>query len=520
MTEAVYGILINLIVYSACLNFYGRIKGEKLDNGKFYLVIALSGLYRFLLPASVETAIQIVISFIVVGGLLMLLEKKVSWVLLLTSFLMSYTLRILAMLSSVLLSVFIFTVLGNDLQRSRMGENFMLILTITITIAVLSAVISLDEKKKINLFMNAKHLEAKLVRNIVFVIGFLVVVLHTFIFTDFGFNLTSTLAFVFWGASTLLILAIISLTIFLIWHLNVEKKKQLRLEQQYKQLESENEAIELQFLELKTVHNDLYQEYGVVKSNHHAYKYIVPTLMNMQQDFIGELDKFADYSHAEKLKRIRDYADQIRLLSFQINNDLAIDHVDEALNRLKIPENWQALRGVFQKIMQVALTKDIYLSVYNHDEFLQNLDVPQSIYIRLLSNIVDNAIKESCKIDVAKRGEVKITLIEEDGYSGFEVRDAAAEFEISVLQKLGQRKNSTNGTGDGYAEIFNDLREVGASFMIREMKLHDNTSIKTISVIFDGHSMRLIDSPYRFYVLMDELAGTELEVMDIHVPRF
>ena len=514
----IYGVLINLIVYSAGLNFYGRLKGEKLTKGKICIITVINAVCRFLLPSFIVTTIQLIISFVLTGVFLKLLERKVSWLLLTTSFLMMHTLDVFATLLSMLLSVVTFTILGirNAQYLSRVGENSIFLLTIVTTALVLYMLIFLDEKKKINLALYAQHLKTNLVRNIIFMLGFLVIMLQAFLFTDLVINPTRTLAFIFWAVTSILVLIIIFSVIFLIRHLNIESRKQLELEQENKRLASEHEAIELQLLDFREVHDRLEQEYGVVTSNHHAYKYIVPTLMRMQQDFIMELDKFADYSHTGKLSRIRNYADQIRLLSTQINSEFAIDHIKVALNKLNIPDNWKALRFLFQELMQVALDKKVYLSIHNYDAPLEDLDdFARVAYIRLLSNIADNAIKESCKVNATDRDEVKITLFAENGRNGFGVQDGAEEFEISILKKLGQRKNSTNGTGDGYAEIFNYLKETKASLIIKEQRLN-NINIKSISVVFDDCHTHFIDSHYRFYVLMKELAETEFLVMDMH----
>jgi len=517
LMREVYGVLVNIIIYSACLNFYARMGDEKLVKAKARIIVMSSVIYRLLLFGFIEPMIQIVTSFIVVGGLLWVLEKKITWIILLVSFLMTYILQLFATLSSMILAFLILTSLRVERPLNTTAEIFTLVLTSTVIFLVLYSVVRLDKNRKINLFMFAQYLKSNLVQGIVFAVGLLIALVYIFVFTDLGIYITNELAFVFWFVTTLLVLIIITLTIFIVRHLISERKKQQQLEAENERLAIQHNAINSQLSKLKTVHTDLKGEFDDVVSNYHAYKYVVPVLMDMQESFISELDSFSDYSYDEKLNRIRSYADQIRVLTFQINDGLGDDFIQSELEYLNIPTNWQVLSSLLKKLMQTALAKGVYLSVQNCIQSWEKFNnVPQVVFVRLLSNIADNAIKESCKIDVDKRGDVRIALLEdEEGYLCFEVQDAAAEFDISILKELGARKNSTNGTGDGYAEIMQDLCDVKASLVIKEWKKRYSQG-KQVMIMFDSYNMRLIDSHYRYLILKDELAGTELEIMDVH----
>ena len=87
------------------------------------------------------------------------------------------------------------------------------------------------------------------------------------------------------------------------------------------------------------------------------------------------------------------------------------------------------------------------------------------------------------------------------------VFDNAHEFPIPILAKLGERGNSTNYSGNGYAEIFEFLAESGASLVIIE-QLADNIPAKTVQVMFDGREDVVIRTAYRFEELKTALDGT------------
>lgn len=302
------------------------------------------------------------------------------------------------------------------------------------------------------------------------------------------------------------------LTIFTVKYLNSEKKHQQLLEAENTRLEREHQAIQSQLAELNIIHTTLKNDFGKVTSNYHNYKYVIPVLLNIVHKSIEELNQFGDYTNAEKSKWIRDYTEQFRVLSFDVSHDFIIEQVKSEIASLDIPANQLQLISLLEKLMTTAQQQEIYLLIDNQILAWDSVKISDTTLLRLMSNIVDNAIKESCKIPKEVRGEVRLTLIDTDGIFMFEVSDHANEFNLEILQKLGTRKNSTNGTGDGYSEIMAALNKSQASLIIKEWQ-KKNRFGKTISVIFDGYNMKLINSDYRQELLKQELIDSELEVL-------
>ena len=107
-----------------------------------------------------------------------------------------------------------------------------------------------------------------------------------------------------------------------------------------------------------------------------------------------------------------------------------------------------------------------------------------------------------------------VTFSEDQEVFKLEVYDAAHEFPLEILSKLGERGNSTNGTGNGYPEIFEFLAETKASFIIEEKLAGDRKPTKTIHVIFDNQSRIAIKSEYRSDELKTALKDTEIQVIE------
>jgi len=134
--------------------------------------------------------------------------------------------------------------------------------------------------------------------------------------------------------------------------------------------------------------------------------------------------------------------------------------------------------------------------------------------LRLFGNLIDNAIKETDKIKEVESKQIMILFKNVDGYFSFETIDNAKEFKIEILKRIGERKNSINGTGNGYSEIIEILEKSDASLIIDEW--YDGSEFgKKISVVFDDMKLFIINSSYRYNELADALVASKLKILDI-----
>lgn len=259
--QQIYGFLLTLIIDFAFLNFYSRIKNENIRKISFYTLPILHGTYRFLTSGIIGEPLRIIASFAFFGVMLIFFEKRISWVVLLVAFLMTYILELFALLIAYIILIILNT--DNEFVFALMG--------LTCSIVVFTGVILLEKYQKITLSTYSIFLESALVRKIVLAISVLVVMLYSFLHI-FGID-NFVLSLILWGVSTILVLTIIFLIIFVVKYLNAERKKQQILEQENERLSKERLEIEKQMAELKQMQVELQQDFSEMTSQHHAYKY-------------------------------------------------------------------------------------------------------------------------------------------------------------------------------------------------------------------------------------------------------
>jgi len=481
--QEVYGSLLNLIIAIAILTFYAKISDVKINKIAWVLLPLIYILYRILTSNWLNEIIRMIFSFVLLSIGIFIFEKR----LLLTHSIVAFFTTQVLWLFSLLMSVITMLVIGNTNQPIPSIVGIMWVLT------VFGGIFILDRYSKINLLVVGKLLENRLIRKIIGILSTVVITLYAFIHISDRLAAIedNEVSWLVWSLAIIVALAIICLTIFIAKHFTTEKKRQQWLEDKNKQLED---------------------DFGKVTSNYHNFKHVVPVLLNMHNKMMQGLDKFSKYNNLQMSEWIRNHNEQFKALSFDVSHDFIVDQVKNEIASLDIPSSRLQLIALLEKLMTNAQEQEVYLTISNQVLAWNSLNVADVTLLRLVGNIVDNAIKESCKILKAERGEVRLILTEIDGVFTFEVSDYADEFQLEILKRLGERKISTNGTGDGYSEIMVALNKSQASLIIKEWQ-NKNRFGKTISVIFDGCNMKLIESDYRQELLKQELVNSELELL-------
>jgi len=509
----IYDVLLILIRIFFCLVFYSKIKNQSLKKLTHLAVpityVALYLLRITLITRPLSVPLQAIVLVATLSALLTVFEKKISWMILLASLLMTMVLEMLAMLIAIII---IFAL-------NMVAVMPVAIMTVMVVLLIVhNLILLLDKSQKLSLASYGELLKSTQLQKIIVILALLVAMLQAFMVESGNFHTGGNFmdSTVMWGIVVILVLALILLITLASKYMNEEKNKQEQIKAENARLSKERLVTQEQMASLLQAQAELEADFSEMTNNHHAYRYVVPILLGMQNKLIEQMNNFADYDHDERLCQIRNYTDQLRTLTFEISDEFVTSHIKSEIVGLGISKAWLELNVLLETLMQKAKDQGIYLSVYNHATTWHKLVVPKVVFIRLLSNIVDNAIKETFKLPLDKRGEIRIIFKDEDDHFLFEVTDHAPEFAVAILKRLGQRQNSTNNTGNGYAEIMPALHEAKASFVIKEWR-HDRGDIgKTISVIFDGFSMRLIDSHYRYEQLVNELSLTDFEVIDIY----
>lgn len=500
----IYLLILNGLFALLTIRIYLELKRASISCCCVAGISLVYVVYRTMISSLIVEPFTIVALLTFFAVTILLVQKNVRWLFLFVAFLIANLLLLLASLLSVMIIIVLW--LESEILFALVG--------ISCSLVVFAGAMLLIQFKKVDLATFGQLLEKKSIKKTVTPIGILIIMLYSLINVGVRFIAYEDIVFsVVFGTATLVItITIVCLTISTIKHLNVERKNQQELQDEKSRLEQEQTTIQAQLAELDDVYESLKDDFGKVTSNYHNYKYSLPVLLSMQQKLLDELDQFAMYSNAEKSKWIREYAKQFNELSFDVSHDFIDDQVKTEVASIDLPASRLQLVTLIEKLMTTAQRQEVYLHVENQIQKFEDVDIPDIVLLRLISNIVDNAIKETCKIPKEKRGEVRLIFKEIDGYFAFEVNDYANEFDLSVLQKLGARKNSTNGTGDGYAEIMATLQQAQASLIIKEWQKRNRIG-KTITVVFDGFEMRLLDSNYRQEVLQTALVDSLLEVL-------
>ena len=165
--------------------------------------------------------------------------------------------------------------------------------------------------------------------------------------------------------------------------------------------------------------------------------------------------------------------------------------------------SWESLRLLLQWFMHEAKEHNIRFIVNDWADW-QQLAIPELSLVRLVGNLMSNALKELKKTSHETKYVSLNFEMDRSGVFTIEIHDNAHEFPVEILAHLGKGRISINGTGNGYVEIFEILDEEKASFEIDELILQ-NIPYKRIKVAFNRLQEKRIRSGYRTNELLFEI---------------
>ena len=232
-------------------------------------------------------------------------------------------------------------------------------------------------------------------------------------------------------------------------------------------------------------------------AKNHKYKDVIPA-------FEALMEKL------EVLEGDEGYRTTLREMAAELSAEFQREDMADSMNAFHLPESWQALELRIAQIAKECGDLGITVSLQNSapKDAWADLSISQIELIRLVGNLLSNAKKELYKADVDLK-HLSLLFREKNHSFSLEVHDTAPPFSISVLPGLGKRGNSTNGTGDGYAEIFEILEKYEASLTIIEM-IHRGKCTKRVKVSFDGKSRIVFQTNSRFDEVRRVLRGTSI----------
>lgn len=120
------------------------------------------------------------------------------------------------------------------------------------------------------------------------------------------------------------------------------------------------------------------------------------------------------------------------------------------------------------------------------DGYIQNIGISVTEFMRMLNDLLKNAVKA---ILSSENGHRELLLIMGDaGADCFEIRlyDSGVPFPPVILEHMGERGNTTDGTGNGLADTIETLGHYHASFAIEPIEPGADIYTKCVHIAFDG----------------------------------
>lgn len=120
------------------------------------------------------------------------------------------------------------------------------------------------------------------------------------------------------------------------------------------------------------------------------------------------------------------------------------------------------------------------------DGYIQNIGISVTEFMRMLNDLLKNAVKAILSSENEHR---ELLLIMGDaGADCFEIRlyDSGVPFPPVILEHMGERGNTTDGTGNGLADTIETLAHYHASFAIEPIEPGADIYTKCVHIAFDG----------------------------------
>lgn len=120
------------------------------------------------------------------------------------------------------------------------------------------------------------------------------------------------------------------------------------------------------------------------------------------------------------------------------------------------------------------------------DGYLQNIGISVTEFMRMLNDLLKNAVKAILSSENEHR---ELLLIMGDaGADCFEIRlyDSGVPFPPVILAHMGERGNTTDGTGNELADTIETLGHYHASFAIEPIEPGTDIYTKCVHIAFDG----------------------------------
>ena len=120
------------------------------------------------------------------------------------------------------------------------------------------------------------------------------------------------------------------------------------------------------------------------------------------------------------------------------------------------------------------------------DEDMKRMGLGEGELVRMMGDLIRNAINAVEEMDSSERMILVVISRDEYGYIEVHIHDSGVPFPTEILEKFGERGNTTWGTGNGIADLVESLRRVHGSVEVIPETDPEDIFTKEICIRFDG----------------------------------
>lgn len=202
----------------------------------------------------------------------------------------------------------------------------------------------------------------------------------------------------------------------------------------------------------------------------HRSKEILPMIAN----YASSMDAVQDEEMRKKLEAVcHDYGKELggAEMNAELFETTGIDLVDLLL-KTKITE-----------CVKQDIELDVFVGTQIHKD-MKRLDIGDGEIARLIGDLLRNAIHA---VNGLKNKMILLLIVkDEDEHVLIRIYDSGIPFPPYVLERFGERGNTTWGTGNGLADLMDTLKRVHASIEINTEMAPGDVFTKEICICFDG----------------------------------
>jgi len=484
--------IVRIIILHFMLGFFILLSYHKILNQKFTKIFFQFGLamvfaaHMYFSHIYIMEPVRSIIGVIYLGILLRFWQRSINWAALTLAFLAGY----FVWLISLAISAPVIYILSGEEPKPILQYVALFI----------QAVIYFMLHKVIKLKNGITSINISEVKGIVFAATGIILAFFGGAHVAFNRVPETNLPLLITAQASLII--VVSVSIFFI----------IIFTKQFRERQREKMDIEKHRLELETQLQDSKQGHSLLKRQlvdmvmkEHKYKDVIASTA-------PALSLLAHENKMQGMEKMMQELNTINQAMKELNQEFEVEKLLETYRAISLPDEWLILKTHIVRVLEQCEQKGFLVGFKNNATKWEQITTTKVKLVRFMGNLLSNAMKELEKTDTEEKELLIHFYDDENGRFVVEVSDTAHEFPVNILARLGQRGNSTNNTGDGYADIFDFLNETDASFVIME-QMESGTATKTIQVVFDEKNRRVIHSKYRPDELKDALNGTGFEVI-------